>query len=43
MDEFPELMFRLWEFNVSHNQLLLRSPQKKFQPPNVDIALDRKI
>ncbi|KHD06431.1 hypothetical protein PN36_12850 [Candidatus Thiomargarita nelsonii] len=24
--------FRLWEFNVNHNQLLLRSPQ------NVDIA-----
>jgi len=38
MDEFPELMFRLWEFNVSHNQLLLRSPKKKFQPQNVDIA-----
>jgi len=38
MNEFPELMFRLWEFKVSHNQLLLRSSKKKFQSRNIDIA-----
>ncbi|MEN8216846.1 MAG: hypothetical protein ABFS56_10835 [Pseudomonadota bacterium] len=38
MDEFYQRTFRLWEFNVSHDQLLLRSPKKKYQPKNVDIA-----
>ncbi|OQY50404.1 MAG: hypothetical protein DRR08_24675 [Candidatus Parabeggiatoa sp. nov. 2] len=38
MTEFFERTFRLWEFNVSHNQLLLRSPKKKSQPRNIDIA-----
>jgi len=38
MNEFFERTFRLWEFNVSHNQLLLRSPKKKLQPRNIDIA-----
>jgi len=38
MIEFHKRSFRLWEFNVNHNQLLLRSPKKKSQPKNVDIA-----
>jgi hypothetical protein len=38
MKESYERIFRFWEYNVSHNQLLLRSPKKKSQPKNVDIA-----
>lgn len=31
-------MFRLWDFRVSHDQLLLRSPKTETTPKNVDIA-----
>lgn len=31
--------FRLWDYNVSHNQLLLRSPQTPGIPTNIDIVI----
>lgn len=29
--------FEVWEFRVSHEQLLLRSPRTKEQPRNIDV------
>ncbi len=29
--------FEVWEFRVSHEQLLLRSPRTKGQPRNIDV------
>jgi hypothetical protein len=30
--------FRLWDFRVSHDQLLLRSPKNTENPKNLDVA-----
>jgi hypothetical protein len=30
--------FKLWDYKVSHNQLLLRSPKTATTPTNVDVA-----
>src|SRR5262249_34912827 len=30
--------FRIWDFNVSHDQLLLRSPKSAEAPKNLDVA-----
>jgi hypothetical protein len=30
--------FKLWDYRVSHNQLLLRSPKTEAMPTNIDIA-----
>jgi hypothetical protein len=30
--------FRLWDFKVSHDQLLLRSPKNAENPKNLDVA-----
>lgn len=30
--------FKLWDYNVSHNQMLLRSPKTSTLPTNIDIV-----
>jgi hypothetical protein len=37
MQEFKR-SFRLWDFRVSHDQLLLRSPKNASAPRNLDVA-----
>lgn len=37
MQEFQR-SFRIWDFRVSHDQLLLRSPKSASTPKNLDIA-----
>lgn len=37
MQEFKR-NFRLWDFRVSHDQLLLRSPKNAETPKNLDVA-----
>lgn len=31
-------IFKLWDYRVSHNQLLLRSPKTEAMPTNIDVA-----
>lgn len=36
--QFNGLVFQLWEYRVSHGQMLVRSPKSPTQQTNVDIA-----
>jgi hypothetical protein len=36
--EFFNRSFQMWEYDVSHQQLLLRSPKADDHPTNVDVA-----
>ena len=36
--QFNGLVFQLWEYRVSHGQMLVRSPKSPTQEVNVDIA-----
>jgi len=36
--KFSNRTFKLWEYRVSHDQLLLRSPKTEEMPTNIDIA-----
>lgn len=31
-------IFRIWDFRVSHDQLLIRSPKSASEPSNIDLA-----
>jgi len=35
--EFPERTFKVWDYVVSHKQMVIRSPRREGGPPNLDL------